>query len=233
MNCKESQSLFADYLGSELPEGQSGEFKQHIKNCPQCSNELASLTKTCSLLQVGWPEEPIPQHLVYELPRSSSRSGWLRWWQPGAPRFVMASLTLTGCLILCAGSLSLFRTQIRIGQGGFQVSFGQSVQPSLQPSAVTPVRLGSDTRDLQPLVDRALQQIEQKQDQRLEAALLRLKAGFQERRDADMRRIANELRQLESTQNVVYRQAVSSNTYLETLARDFVLKANLPAQLVH
>ena len=232
MNCKETQEFFAEYLGDELPVGRSSEFKQHIKDCADCRQELASLTRTRSLLREGWPEEPIPQQLVFDLPRSTSQSIWQRWWQPGALRFVMASLTLTVCLILCAGSLSLFRTQVHLGEGGFQVSFGQSIQPSLQSPAV-PVRMESNPKEVQTLVDRALQEIEQKQNQRLDVVFLRLKADLQEKRDADMRRIANELRQLESTQNVVYRQAVSSNSYLETLARDFYLKANSPGQLVH
>ncbi len=233
MNCKESQDAFTDYLGDELSEARAGEFKQHIKDCSHCRQELVALNKTRGLLQDGWPEEPIPQHLVYEFTKSPSRSVWQRWWPPEPQRFVLASFSVTACFILCIGSLTLFRTQVHFGQGGLQVSFGQSVHQLPQPPMVTPVRSEVSRESLQPLVDLALQQMEQKQDKRLETVLLQLRTEIQDRRDADMRRIANELRQLESAQNVVYRQTVSSNSYLETLARDLYVKANTPAEMVH
>jgi hypothetical protein len=86
-----------------------------------------------------------------------------------------------------------------------------------------------DRREVENLIDRSIQGLEEKQRVRLEEVLL----GIEARRNADLRRIAGELNQLESTQSVVYREAMNNQATVESLARDLYAKVNAPASLSH
>jgi hypothetical protein len=88
-------------------------------------------------------------------------------------------------------------------------------------------------REAQDLVSQAVAQLDEKQGARIQEVAEQIRAEMEAKRTADLRRISNELRVLESTQNIVYRQALSNQSYLETLARDFVLKVNSPGGSTH
>ena len=78
----------------------------------------------------------------------------------------------------------------------------------------------------QVLIDEALQRFEQNQNARLQQALLETKAEWEAKRNADLVRVAKEFKYLESTQNVVWKETVRNNSYLETLARDLYVKTS-------
>lgn len=238
MNCERCRELMVDFLGDEIDVSDAKELRQHLRECRKCQEELASLGRTRTLVQTAWPEEPIPQNLVFEFSRRTSRGFWHLWRRYGLTRFALASVTVVACLVFCFLSLALLRTQLHFGQGSYTISFGWPTGPSSRESTVSPMKPGAvadwlSRREAQDLVSQAVAQLDEKQGARIQEVAEQIRAEMEAKRTADLRRISNELRVLESTQNIVYRQALSNQSYLETLARDFVLKVNSPGGSTH
>ncbi len=232
MNCDESRALFADLLGEEISTSNAGGLKDHLQSCADCRRELAGLSRTRNLIEQGWPEESIPQNLVFEFTQPSVPGFWGLWERSGLARLGLATLTVTAGLILCFVSLALLQTHLTVGRNGVAVSFGRTVGlPSAQVDggAQAPSSLPAlfTRQEIQNLINQAVLELEKNQEARLEQASVQMDA----RRTADLRRIANELRVLESTQNIVYRETLSNQSYVETLARDMVLKMNAPSRV--
>lgn len=235
MNCEKSRELFADYLGEELSQSDTRELKDHLRGCQVCREELSLLSSTKTALKVGWPDESIPQSLTFEFVKPSPQGFWSRLRRFAIPKVVWVSLSVSACFILCLLSLALLRTQIQIENGKFKLSFGQPVQlisatGATQLNSRTPANVNPEA--IQVLIDQALQRFEQNQKTGLEQALREAKAEWEAKRNADLVRVAKEFKYLESTQNVVWKETVRNNSYLETLARAFYVKtsSNGPVQ---
>jgi hypothetical protein len=234
MDCDKSHELLIGFIGGEITGPEAKEMKEHLQECSGCREELASLSRTRMLLRQAWPDEPIPQNLIFDFPGIPGRKFWGLWSRFGLARFSLATITVTSCLILCFSSLALLQTRLKVGEGGFAVSFGPSSKLPSGPadraaSSTTPLPVALDRREVENLIDRSVQGLEEKQRVHLEEILLQIES----RRNADLRRIANELRVLESTQSVVYREAMNNQSTVESLARDFYFKVNAPASLSH
>ncbi|MGH9428363.1 MAG: anti-sigma factor family protein, partial [Terriglobia bacterium] len=134
MNCERSREVFADYLGEELARVEAQELQLHLKTCQGCRQELALLGSTKATLRSTLPEVAIPQHLSFNFSKPQPQ-GWIQWlWQP---RYATLA-AVTACFVICVASLALFRTQLKIGSEGFQISFGSSTVTTATPAPVAP-----------------------------------------------------------------------------------------------
>jgi len=233
MDCDKSRELLIGCFGGEIAGPEANELKEHLRECSSCREELASLSRTRMLLRKAWPDEPIPQNLIFDFP-GPRREFWRLWSRLGLAKFGLATVTVTTCLILCFLSLALLQTRLKVGEGGFAVSFGLSSRlpsgPADRATAITgPLPAALDRREVETLIEHSIQGLEEKQRARLEEILMQIES----RRNADLRRIANELSVLESTQSVVYREAMNNQSTVESLARDLYVRANAPASLSH
>ncbi|PYV38789.1 MAG: hypothetical protein DMG06_24840 [Acidobacteria bacterium] len=229
MNCEKSRELFADYIGGELSQSDARELKDHLSTCQACRQELSLLSSTKAALKVGWPDESIPQSLTFEFlkpspQRFSSQLGWF-----SLPKFAWISLAVSACFIVCLWSLALLRTQIQIENGKFKLSFGQPVQlvstnTPTQLNSLAPLKVNNEV--VQALIAQVLERFEQNQNTKLQQALQEAKAEWEAKRNADFVRIAKEFKYLESTQNVVWKEAVRNSSVLDALARDLYVKTN-------
>jgi putative zinc finger protein len=227
MNCEKSRELFVDYLGEELPKTEVRGLQEHLKSCSGCRQELALLARTKSALRVGWPDESIPQSLTFEFATPSERGLWSHLLPSRLPRVVWASLGVTGCFLVCLMSLALLRAQIRLENGNFSLSFGQPIAPA---SAVVqgPVVTGAPqlrAEAIKALLDQSLKQFELNQNAKLQQVLQETKLEWETKRNADFARVGKELKYLESTQNVVWKETLLNNSNLEMLARNYVKAA--------
>ncbi len=122
MNCEKSRELFADYLGEELAGGEARELQLHLKTCQGCRQELALLGSTRTTLMRALPEVSIPQHLSFNFSKPRPQ-GWFQWLRQS--RYATLAAVTAG-FVVCVASLSMFRTQLKMGPEGFQISFGSS-----------------------------------------------------------------------------------------------------------
>ena len=229
MNCEMSRELFADYLGEELSQLDTKQLKDHLNACEVCREELSLLSSTKAALRVGWPDESIPQSLTFEFVEPSPQRFWSQLGRFSLPKVAWVSLSVSVGFILCLLSLALLRTQIQIENGKFKLSFGQpeqlvSATGITQLNSRTPVNINHEA--FQVLIDEALQRFEQNQNARLQQALLEAKTEWETKRNADLVRVAKEFKYLESTQNVVWKETVRNNSFLETLARGLYVKTS-------
>jgi len=227
MNCEKSRELFADYLGEELTKTEGLQLQEHLRSCVSCRQELALLSRTKSTLRVAWPEESMPQDLSFEFADRAAPGFWSRPFSLQWPRAVSASVAVTACFLVCLLSLALLRAQIRIDKGGFSFSFSQSphAAPGNTAGLMTAGTPQLNTEAVRVLLDQSLKQFELQQDSKLQQLLQEAKLEWESKRAADYARVGKELRYLESTQNVVWKETLMNNSNLEMLARTYVAAA--------
>jgi len=220
MNCERSRELFVDYLGEELSRAEIPELQEHLKSCSGCRQELALLARTKSTLQSGWPDESIPQSLTFDFDLPKRQGFWNRFLPLRMPGVVWASVGATGCMLALLAGLALLQAQIRLEHGNLSLSFGRPVTPTSvelkrslsQPSAET----------IKTLLDQSFKQFELDQNAKFQQALQQAKLEWETKHSAEFARVGKELKYLESTQNVVWKETLLNNSNLEMLARNYV-----------
>ncbi len=113
MNCRDIESMLADYLGDELGASNRARFEAHLTSCAHCSAEVKDLQRTQVALQ-GLPgvspANAAQRTSALEVRR---RAGWTE-------RIVFAGLRYAAILIIGAGlgwQLKPVPAQ-RVGNGG-------------------------------------------------------------------------------------------------------------------
>lgn len=61
MNCKETRNRFSPYLDGAISGTQMHEVAEHMRQCPECSQEFASLESTRALLSSLGPKQAPPE----------------------------------------------------------------------------------------------------------------------------------------------------------------------------
>lgn len=229
MNCERSRELFADYLGEELARAEAQELQLHLKACQGCRQELALLGSTKTTLMRALPEVSIPQHLSFNFSKPRPQ-GWFEWLRQS--RYATLAATTAG-FVVCVASLSMFRTQLRMGPEGFQISFGSSAVKTAVPAPVTPqiAVAGLGREEVQRLIEAKLTEIEQAQTVRFERALMEVRNQWQVHRRQDWQQISAGLRYLEANQKSMVQDAARNSTYIQSLANNFYARAEKPASL--
>jgi anti-sigma factor RsiW len=82
----------ADYLVGEMTESEAAEASEHIRQCSDCSSQVAAFKHTLAMLQSVPDREP-PRPLVFEAERKSQpAASWLWRWASPAIAAVAASI---------------------------------------------------------------------------------------------------------------------------------------------
>ena len=229
MNCEKSRELFADYLGEELAKGEAQQLQLHLKTCQSCRQELALLGSTKTTLMRALPEVSIPQHLSFNFSKPRPQ-GWFQWFRQS--RYATLAATTAG-FVVCVASLSLFRTQLKMGPEGFQISFGSSAVETSVPAPIAPqvAVTGLGKEEVQRLIDVKLAEIDQTQTARFERTLMAVRNQWQVQRQQDWQQMSAGLRYLEANQKSMVQDAARNSTYIQSLANNFYARAEKPASL--
>jgi hypothetical protein len=229
MNCEKSRELFADYLGEELARGDAQELQLHLKTCQGCRQELALLGSTKTTLIRALPEVSIPQHVAFNFSKPRPQ-GWFEWLRQSRYATVAA---VTAGFVVCVASLSMFRTQVKIGQDGFEISFGSSAAQIAVPATIAPqvAVAGLGKEEVQRLVDAKLAEIDQAQTARFDRALMEVRNQWQVQRQQDWQQMSAGLRYLEANQKTMVQDAARNSTYIQSLANNFYARAEKPLSL--
>jgi putative zinc finger protein len=220
MNCERSRELFVDYLGEELPRTEISGLQEHLKSCSACRQELALLARTKSTVQSGWPDESIPQSLTFDFGSPKREGFWNRFLPLRMPGVVWTSLGVTGCMLALLAGLAFLQAQIRLENGNFSLSFGR---PAVLSSVDLKTGLSQPSAEtVRALLDQSLKQFELKQNAKFQQALQETKLEWETKHSAELARVGKELKYLESTQNVVWKETLLNNSNLEMLARNYV-----------
>jgi hypothetical protein len=224
MNCEKSRELFADYLGEELPHGDTHQFQLHLKTCQGCRQELALLASAKTTLKQALPEVSMPQHLSFSFAKPQPQ-GWFDWLRQ--PRYATLA-TVTACFVVCLASLALFRTQLEMKNGHFTISFGD------RPGTTTAVPkeqgmsfpVGATREEVQAAIQQVVQRFQEEQGVRMQQELQKLKFEVEANRHNDMKQVVRGFKALEETQSLVWKEAAKNSSYLDTIARDLFVKTS-------
>lgn len=229
MNCERSRELFSDYLGEELARSEAQDLQSHLKVCHACRQELSLLGSTKAVLKRALLEVAMPQHLSFSFSKPKPQ-GWFQWIRQ--PRHATLA-TATACFVICVASLALFRTQLKIGSGGFEISFGVPVTAPASPAPADPqvAVAGIEREELQRLLDTKLSQFEVMQKASFGRELELAKKQWHLVRERDMQQMYAGLRYLEANQKSMVQDAARSSTYVQSLARNLYARAEVPAPL--
>ncbi len=220
MNCEKARDLLVDYLGGEIGRQEGRDFMQHLLACPACRQELASLRSTQSALVQGWPEEPIPQPLSFKLAQPSPPAARRFWGWGNLPAYLRWPAALTASFVLCVSVLALSRTSFQYTQTGFSLSFG----------GTSSGRVGSGDclqEQAKIAMDRQIDQRLNEQDNRLKQVLADFEGRWNSKQQSGFQRVAGQLNYLESTQNLIWKEAAQNKSYMESLARDLYLRSGV------
>jgi len=228
MNCERSRELFADYLGEELARDAAQELQLHLKTCQGCRQELALLGSTKATLKRALPEVTIPRHVSFNFSKPQPQ-GWFGRLRQSRYASLAA---VTACFVICVASLALFRTQLKFGSEGVQISFGSSTPATPTPTLVAPqvavAGLGKD--EIQRLIEARLTEIELTQTVRFERTLMEAKKQWQAQRKEDWQQVSAGLRYLEANQKSMVQDTARNSTYIQSLANIYA-RAERPASL--
>jgi len=224
VNCEESRHLLLDYLGNELEHSSAAELRRHLNICSSCRQEFAALSKVQATMAAGWPDEEIPQNLVFRqeqvtLPR-------VGWWKRVA--FTSKEITVLGMaatVMICLSLWILSQARMEFAKDSVQISFGTVKEPAHD----RPSSFASDEaakKELQNQIEQAMFKLHQEQTAQLQQSLLKLRADVEANRKMDMSQIARGLKYLEETQSVVWKEAVQNSSNLDTLARDLYVRTS-------
>jgi hypothetical protein len=129
-------------------------------------------------------------------------------------------------------SLALFRTQLKFGSEGVQISFGSSTQATPTPGPVAPqvTVAGLGKEEVQRLIEARLTEIEQAQTVRFERTLMEAKKEWQAQRKEDWQQVSAGLSYLEANQKSMVQDTARNSTYIQSLANIYA-RAERPASL--
>jgi len=111
MKCDRCQEQFTDYLEGSLPASQREQIAAHLRQCPDCAEELEAFRRTVAALR-GLEEVAPPANLLSRINRAVAAQA-----QPARPRFRLSWQRLgaaAAAAALVVGFVAVFSYQ-RIG----------------------------------------------------------------------------------------------------------------------
>ena len=123
MSCSVSKEELIAYLYDELEEEKSGVFKQHIRTCPDCRKEIASLTKERDILK-KWQIKVPEMEFIFVEEKQSLLSRFKEYFLSKPLRPVKIGYVLAGGFAFMLFFLSLLNLEFNYDESGISMSMG-------------------------------------------------------------------------------------------------------------
>lgn len=196
MKCDDVKALLMDFLYEEISDEDKKLFQTHLSNCDSCRQEFQSLKQTSNLLQQSEDVEP-KLNLVFI---SETKSFWNAVKQKFSvsPKKLIYGVAIGFASIILL--LSLTNTEVSYQNGDFSVKM--SILPrKLKPQNET---INEDViARLQQqnisLINKLIQQSEERQRQQLFSTLAQFSDDFENRRTADLQLVGVGLDEIEKS----------------------------------
>lgn len=223
MNCGEAKQILMDVALDEAGADERRYAQAHLNECPSCRAHLADLQITRKLVAQGLPEEEMPRRIAFVAAPEpgAARRGFWRSLAFTVPLGVAAALALF------VGALALAGTRLSVEKGRWEVAFGGAAGISPGAPRAAGQVAAAPTSASQPLFTReqaaelvaaTVRQSEARQ--RAEAtALIQAAAQRLDRRQlAVLGSLAEQMRNIEQTQKVFYKDAEGTRSALALVA---------------
>ncbi|MCH2449166.1 MAG: hypothetical protein MK198_03375 [Gracilimonas sp.] len=210
MNKETARLLFMDYLYDELEQDQRKELEAYLSHNPGLKKELDELGDVRSMLQHLPVQNPAEQLVMVEPERSGFQDWWnemIESWLP-ASGFARAGFAIASLLILFVVMGAFTKMNISVGDGGFNLTFGEKqeiIQQGFTPHQVE-MLLQQVREDNAVMISDAIQQAQQQQENRIEKTLVNFADYIEQQRQSDLQMISSGLYNMEETYYDRFRQ---------------------------
>ena len=217
MNCEQAKLVLTEYLLEETSGKDREEIGPHLQGCNTCSEELARLKQTMTLLVRGEASEKIPQKIAVvaePVPR------WSGFW-PAGSRLALAG---GGLLCIAIALLALFRTTLSYQEGNFQLAFGvpaaaTSVENSSGMAPVVAASLATSRAEVLELISEAVAASESRQQSHSALIVEQASQQAEQQRQRDLREMTESFRYFQSAQTMMWKEQVQSQYLMGALVR--------------
>ncbi|MFH1074425.1 MAG: zf-HC2 domain-containing protein [Candidatus Firestonebacteria bacterium] len=104
--CADIREKFSDYIDELLPESEMADLEMHIKKCPACRRQLASLNKTVQALR-NLPRYTAHPNIIVKINDRIEKNK--RWWQRINSKLLKGTLGAIAAVILCVFGLQVYK----------------------------------------------------------------------------------------------------------------------------
>ncbi len=219
MNCETAKPILMEYLMGEAAPEVRNELERHLRACESCSEEMAELKQTLSLVQRTQVSEDIPRRIRIVAEPQPVREQWYAFWRIPS----QAALAASALLFLSVISLALFHTTISYGNGNVRISLGAPAVSSGAPSSLAvPAAATSGALDRAQVMQMISQAIEnlQADQQKQQAQLAKaVSSDMQQRLQRDLGDMGERLRYFQAAQTMMWKEQVEDQQRMSDLIR--------------
>lgn len=198
MGCPEREAKLTDWVMEELSPPEARELEQHVAHCAECRRSLDRLRRVRQALNSNLTDREMSAHLVFvgEGRRRLSAGFLASLWRTAALAAVAAAVFLA---VFWGGSFHLRQRLV--------------VTPAVQKTALS-------QSEIRAFVAQAMEEASARQRKEIEAAGEKVALSLRQEQMADLARLAQRLRYLESAQSAVWKQTQQQGQLVDLMARN-------------
>lgn len=210
--CEQVKAALTEYLLEEASAQLRQEVESHLPGCHACSQELAELRETLSLVKRAETAEEVPRKIRVV---AEPVNRWAAFWQ--AP----ARLAFAGAGLFCVAiaMLALLHTTISYQNGNLQVAFGATALPAPAAPAAMPASATAslDRAQVYDMISQAVAAAQAEQHKQTVAMTDRAAQQIQLRWRQDLRDMGENLRYFQAAQTMLFKGQVQNQQLVSTL----------------
>ena len=214
LDCHRLKPALLDFALEEISTTDREELERHLKDCGFCSQELAELRRTVSLVHRAEASEEVPRKFRLV---AQPAPGWAAFWlNPARLAFGAA-----GLFCVAIALLSLFRTNFSYENGNFQIAFGASAVSSGAPvgggESAIPAAFPLDQAKVRQMISDALAAAEAEQQKRIQVMTKSVADQMQQSWQRDLREMAGSMRYFQAAQTMMWKEQVQNQQLVSAL----------------
>ncbi len=226
-NCERVKSALLEFLMQEISPEDRRDIERHLEGCRVCSQEMAELKQTISLVARAEVSEEIPRRIRIV---AEPAGRWAAFWRNPA-RLAFAG---AGLMCIAIALLALFRTTVSYQNGNFQIAFGAPAASSGAPFAGAPSATASAVSSRRPLeqaqvyemISQAMAASEAEHQRQSQVMAKEISQRMEQRWQHDLGEMAGSMRYFQAAQTMLYKGQVESQELVSTLMQHSALPAS-------
>lgn len=215
--CERIKPVLLELLMDEILPQDRRDVEAHLETCRGCSEELAAMRHTMSLVVAAGKSEEMPRRIRVV---AEPENRWAAFWRNPA-RLAFASAGLM-CVVIAL--LALFRTTVSYQNGNFQIAFGAQAAPSTTAPAAAPLATNAassgrplDRAQVYEMISEAMAATDREHQREAQALAQQVSQRMEHRWQRDLTEMAGSIRYFQATQTMLYKGQVENEQLVSAL----------------
>ena len=226
INCEQVKPALLEFLMEEISPEARRKVELHLQGCRTCSQEMAGLKQTISLLVRAEVSEDIPRRIRIV---AEPAGNWTAFWRNPA-RLAFAG---AGLMCVAIALLALFLTTTAYQNGSFQIAFGAPPASTEARFSGAPAAITADFTTRRPLeqaqvyemISESMAASEREHQRQSQLMAKEISQRMEQRWQHELGEMAESLRYFQAAQTMLYKGQVQS----EQLVSALMQQSGLPA----